>query len=69
MFSLYSDPAHQPRYNVLFILTGAGKLNYFGTKYLIEEMMEDSGNNTHLSHSSLRPILHYSRLLNPTIRS
>ena len=40
---LYSNSQHKPRYNLLFVVAGGGNLNYFGTKYFIEDMIEDSG--------------------------
>ena len=40
---LYSDPKQRPRSNLLFVLSGGGKLNYFGTKSLLEEEGEDKG--------------------------
>lgn len=43
---LYSDPLWHPKYNLLFVLSGGGKLNYFGTKYFIEDMLEDAGKAT-----------------------
>ena len=39
---LYSDPSNRPKYNLLFVLSGGGKFNYFGTKGLLEEQLEDS---------------------------
>lgn len=39
---LYSNSQYKPKYNIFFVLTGGGKLNYFGTKYFIEDMLEDS---------------------------
>jgi hypothetical protein len=39
---MYSDPLYRPQYNLLFVLTGGGKFNYFGTKYFIDDMLEDS---------------------------
>ncbi|KAL5481287.1 hypothetical protein EMCRGX_G021420 [Ephydatia muelleri] len=39
---LYSDAKQRPKYNLLFVLTGAGKLNYFGTKHLLDEQQEDT---------------------------
>ena len=37
---LYSDPSSRPKYNLLFVLSGGGKFNYFGTKGLLEEQDE-----------------------------
>ncbi|XP_011408653.1 PREDICTED: nicalin-like, partial [Amphimedon queenslandica] len=42
--NLYSNPYHKPKYNLLFVLTGADNFNYFGTKYFIEDMLEDADN-------------------------
>jgi len=42
---LYSDPKHRPKYNLLFVLSGGGKLNYFGTKGFLEEQLEDPDNS------------------------
>jgi hypothetical protein len=38
---LYRDVKQRPRCNLLFVLSGGGKLNYFGTKHLLEEMTEE----------------------------
>ena len=43
VFRLYSDPKQRPRYNLLFILSGGGHFNYFGTKGLLEEQLDDPG--------------------------
>ena len=43
LYRLYSNSQYKPKYNIFFVLTGGGKLNYFGTKYFIEDMLEDSG--------------------------
>ena len=42
-FRLYADPKQKPRYNLLFVLSGGGNLNYFGTKSLLEEQLDDPG--------------------------
>ncbi len=39
---LYGDPSNRPKYNLLFVLSGGGKFNYFGTKGLLEDQLEDS---------------------------
>ncbi|KAE8637064.1 hypothetical protein XENTR_v10003302 [Xenopus tropicalis] len=44
---LYRDPLSQPRYNLLFSLTGAGKFSYYGSKRWIEE---------HLDHLESSPL-------------
>lgn len=41
-YRLYSDPSNRPKYNLLFVLSGGGKFNYFGTKGLLDEQLEDS---------------------------
>jgi hypothetical protein len=38
---LYRDVKQRPRSNLLFVLSGGGKLNYFGTKSLLEEANDD----------------------------
>ncbi len=38
---LYSDPKQRPKYNLLFVLSGGGKFNYFGTKHLIFDQMDN----------------------------
>ena len=40
---MYADPHTKPSYNLMFVLTGGGHLSYFGTKYFIEDMLEDDG--------------------------
>ena len=40
---LYSDPKIRPRYNLLFVLSGGGNFNYFGTKALLDEQLDDPG--------------------------
>ena len=40
---LYSDPKTKPRYNLMFILSGGGNFNYFGTKALLDEQLDDPG--------------------------
>ncbi|XP_064391028.1 BOS complex subunit ncln-like isoform X2 [Halichondria panicea] len=37
----YADPKQRPKYNLLFVLSGGGKFNYFGTKHLIFEQMDN----------------------------
>lgn len=43
VFRLYSDLKQRPRSNLLFVLSGGGKLNFFGTKSLLEEANEELG--------------------------
>lgn len=38
---LYSDPKQRPKYNLVFALVGGDKLNYFGTKSLLDEQLDD----------------------------
>lgn len=38
---LYSDLKLRPKYNLLFVLSGGGNFNYFGTKHLIFEQMDN----------------------------
>ena len=54
---LYSDVRQRPRYNLLFVLSGGGKLNYFGTKSLLEEANEELGEGFSLSPSPPSPII------------
>ena len=44
---LYSDPKTRPRYNLLFVLSGGGNFNYFGTKALLDEQLDDPGTCMH----------------------
>ena len=44
---LYRDVKQKPRSNLLFVLSGGGKLNYFGTKSLLEEDNDDLGERHH----------------------
>lgn len=53
---LYSNPQYQPKYNLLFVITGGGTLNYFGTKYFIEDMVEDTGTTYSLTACSAKLI-------------
>lgn len=39
---LYNNPNHRPKYNLVFILSGGGKFNFFGTKAFLEEQVESS---------------------------
>lgn len=51
---LYSDPKTHPKYNVLFLLAGGGKFNYFGSRRWIEDALESSAySNLHYSTSLL----------------
>ena len=38
---LYSDPKQRPKYNLVFILSGGGKFNYFGTKRFLETQLDE----------------------------
>ena len=43
LFSRFSSQPNQnglPRYNLVFILTGGGKLNYLGSKKLLEDQLD-----------------------------
>lgn len=42
---LYANPRTQPKMNLLFLLSGAGKFNYLGTKKWIEEHLDSSESN------------------------
>lgn len=42
VFSRLYNSASRPDYNLAFLLTGAAKLNYFGTKKWLEEMKESN---------------------------
>ncbi|CAI8034453.1 Nicalin-1, partial [Geodia barretti] len=46
---LYRDVKQKPRSNLLFVLSGGGKLNYFGTKSLLEEDNDDLDSLIHSS--------------------
>lgn len=37
---LYSTGRSRPQYNLVFILTGAGKLNYQGSKKWLEDQLD-----------------------------
>jgi hypothetical protein len=39
---LYSDPNNRPKYNLVFVLSGGGKFNFFGTKGLLENDLEEN---------------------------
>ncbi len=41
IYRFYADPKQRPKYNLLFVLSGGGKFNYFGTKHLIFEQMDN----------------------------
>ena len=60
LFRLYSDSSNRPKYNLVFILSGGGKFNYFGTKGVLEEDSDDS-----LLLSSVDYVLCLDSLLNP----
>lgn len=38
--SLYSNSRSTPRYNLVFVLSGAGKLNYQGSKKWLEDQLD-----------------------------
>ena len=38
--SLYSTSRSRPQYNLVFIVTGAGKLNYQGSKKWLEDQLD-----------------------------
>ena len=38
---LYSNPKTQPKVNLLFVMSGAGKFNYLGTKKWIENQLDN----------------------------
>lgn len=41
LFSLlYSDPKTHGRYNIVFLLTGGGKINYQGSKKWLEDQLD-----------------------------
>lgn len=40
MSSLYSDSRTHPRYNLMFLLTGGGKMNYQGSKKWLEDQID-----------------------------
>ncbi|KAK3932546.1 Nicalin-1 [Frankliniella fusca] len=40
MSSLYSDTRTHPRYNLVFLLTGGGKMNYQGSKKWLEDQVD-----------------------------
>ena len=42
IFSRLFNTSSRPHYNIGFLLSGSGKLNYFGTKKWLEEMKESS---------------------------
>lgn len=39
---LYSEPNNRPKYNLVFVLSGGGKFNYFGTKGLLDDDLDGS---------------------------
>lgn len=45
---LYSSPKTQPKMNLIFLLSGAGKFNFLGTKKWIEENLDNSLSNLHI---------------------
>ena len=57
---LYGDPNNRPKYNLVFVLSGGGKFNYFGTKGLLELDLEDAP-----LLSSAEYVLCLDSLLNP----
>lgn len=41
LFSLlYSDPKTHGKYNIVFLLTGGGKINYQGSKKWLEDQLD-----------------------------
>ena len=45
IYRLYNDPKQRPKYNVVFVLSGAGSFNYFGTKNMLDDQLDDPGEN------------------------
>lgn len=41
----YSNVKSRPRYNLVFIITGAGKLNYQGSKKWLEDQLDGIENS------------------------
>lgn len=37
---LYGDPKTRGKYNIVFLLTGGGKLNYQGSKKWLEDQLD-----------------------------
>lgn len=37
---LYSDPKTRGKYNIIFILSGGGKINYQGSKKWLEDQLD-----------------------------
>ena len=46
------------RYNMLFLLTGAGKFNYQGTKKWLDDQIESGGKYRHAEPYSMIQALH-----------
>ncbi|XP_075043336.1 BOS complex subunit NCLN-like [Mixophyes fleayi] len=59
---LYNNPRSQPRYNILFSLTGGGKFNYLGSKRWIEEHLDHS--ETSVLHENVAFVLCLDTLAN-----
>ncbi|XP_018430244.1 PREDICTED: nicalin-1-like [Nanorana parkeri] len=59
---LYSDWRTQPRYNMVFALTGGGKFNYHGSKRWIEEHLDHS--ETSILHENVAFVLCLDTLAN-----
>lgn len=38
--TLYSDPMTRGKYNIIFLLTGGGKINYQGSKKWLEDQLD-----------------------------
>ena len=38
--SLYSNESSRPQHNIIFVLSGAGKLNYQGSKKWLEDQLD-----------------------------
>ena len=63
MYRLYRDIKQRPRSNLLFVLSGGGKLNYFGTKNLLDEANDELGIRAH-THTHTHETLSYKLLYN-----
>ncbi|XP_077346687.1 BOS complex subunit ncln-like [Lithobates pipiens] len=59
---LYSDWRTQPRYNMVFALTGGGKFNYHGSKRWLEEHLDHS--ETSVLHENVAFVLCLDTLAN-----
>ena len=43
---MYANHSTRPSYNLAFLASGAGKLNYFGTKKWLEDVKESSSESS-----------------------